>query len=502
MSTTSSLSATLSTLVSQYQSSLQAQRVVPVQKKQASLTSQLSAYGQLKSVMSTLNTSAQAMAKTDSSSKFLVYNASSSNTGVLSATATASAVAGNHSIKVTQLAKADVVISSRFTSSSATIDTAEMTADEKTAGSATRQFTISIGGSQKATVNVNLTGDSSDTNSAVLTKIASAINASSDASKYVSASVVAVTPTQSRLVITDLGTGSTNAVSVADVGTGTLMQNIGLGADVISARSAVSSSTAADDPATAPGGYLTAGDTAQLDAKFSVDGIDIVRPTNSVSDVLSGVTLQLNGTQLSGDNAVTLTVGTDKSTVTSNIQQFLYNYNNVISYINSQTAIDPSSGTKQQFALDTSVKGIRSGLREIMLNPVSGLASGSNLLSSIGITAASDGTLSITDSSALDAALTSNPKSVSDIFNSTGGIANSITSYLDPYLKTGGQFDVESSSLNSQITSLSKKISDLNDQITKQVNVYKDEFAQLQTVYTEANSQLSMIAEILGTSSG
>jgi flagellar hook-associated protein 2 len=173
----------------------------------------------------------------------------------------------------------------------------------------------------------------------------------------------------------------------------------------------------------------------------------------------------------------------------------------VISYVNNQTSVDPKTGQRQQFAFDTSVKGIRSGLRGVMSASVFGLVSGSSLLSDIGITAGSDGTLSISDATKLDAALTKNPKTVSDIFNSTQGIAVKLKAFLDPYLKSGGQFDSQVTSANDQIKSMSKKIGDLNDQIAKQVKVYKDQFAKLQSVYTEANSQLQMIYQILGTTS-
>ena len=501
MSSTSSLSSSLSALVSQYQSSLTTQRVVPVQTKQAALTSKLSALAVLKSNLSSLNDSAAAIAKTDSSSKFLVFSASSSDTNVVSSTASSSSLPGIHSIQVARLAKADVVISSRFTSSSTSIDTAEMTADEQAAGTATRQFKIMIGGSEKATVGVTLAGGPTDTNSAVLSKIASAINTSSDASKYVSASVVAVTPTQSRLVITDLATGSTNAISLADVGTGTLLQNIGLGSSVMSGRTALPSGTTPDDPLNTPGGYLIAGDVAQLDASFNVDGIDVTRPTNTVSDVLAGVTFQLKSAQGQSAAPITLTVGTDKTQVKSNIQQFLNSYNSVIGYINNQTTVDAKTGQRQQFSFDTTVKGIRSGLRGVMSASVNGLASGSNLLYNIGITAASDGTLSVSNASKLETALTINPKSVSDIFNSSQGIAFSLKTFLDPYLKTDGQFDSQTTSINDQISAYTRKITDLNSQITKQVKVYRDEFAKLESVYTQANSELTLLSQILGTTS-
>jgi flagellar hook-associated protein 2 len=501
VSSTSSLAASLSSLVTQYQSSLVSKQVVPVQTKQAALTSRLSALNTLKATLSALNTSATALTKTDSTSPFSVYSVSDSNTTVLTATASPSVTTGNHTILVSQLAKPDTIVSSRFSSTATSIVSNELTPDEQTAGTADRQVKIVVGGQEEATVDVTLNySPSADTNGSVLSKIADAINASSSAKQYVTASVVAITPTESRLVLTGVGTGSGNAISLADGGTGTLLESIGLGGNVFVERTAASTASTPDDPVTNPGGYLISGDVTNLDAKINVDGIDIERQSNTITDVLSGITLQLRSAQGVDDTPVSISIGLARSQIESTIQQFLNSYNQAISYINAQTAIDPKTGSLQIFSLDTFVKGIRSSLRSMVMNPISGLASGLNMLSDFGITAASDGTLSITDGTALDTALTVNPKSVSGLFNSSQGLAVQLKSYLDPYTKAGGQFDTQADGVNQQITSLSTRITNLNAQIDKQVQAYKDEFAQLESVYTEANQQLQMVYQILGIS--
>ena len=498
VTSTSSLASSLDLLVQQYQSSLVARSVAPVQTRQTTLTSRLSALGTLQTKLGVLSESALSMSKTDSTSKFLAYSISNSNTAVLAATASSTATAGIHTVLVSQLAKADTIVSSRFNSATATIAASELTVDEKTAGSATRQIKVLVGGVEKGNVNVSLAWDpAADTNGTILSSIASAINASTDLNSYVSASVVAVTSSQSRLVITSKATGSTQAISLQDGGTGTLLDSIGLSDAAISGRSAVSASPEADNPATAPGGYLYPADATLLDSKFKVNGLDIVRNSNTISDVITGVTFELKSVQAPSDTPVSIAVSLNKDQIKANVQQFLTSYNAAISYLNAQTAVDAKTGARQVLAGDAFVKSIRSGLRSITSSAVSGLSTGSSLLAEIGITAGADGTLSISNSSKFDTVLASSPTKVSDLFNSTGGVAPQLRTYIEGLISSGGQLSGAASSLNSQITGLSTKISKLNTTVNKQVQKYRDDLARLQSVYDQANQQMQQIAAIM-----
>ena len=77
---------------------------------------------------------------------------------------------------------------------------------------------------------------------------------------------------------------------------------------------------------------------------MTVDGVGVTRDSNTVSDVLTGVTLNLVGQQASGDNPVSLVVSADTNAISSDVQNFVTNYNTALSYLNSQTAINASTG--------------------------------------------------------------------------------------------------------------------------------------------------------------
>ena len=637
VSTSSSTTTSLDSLVAQYKSSLQTQSVTPLQTKKASITARITALSTLKSKLQALNDAAGGL-------------------------------------NVTRAARADILRTSRFNDATTTIITSELTTDEQTAGTAARQIKIMVGGVD-ATVDVNLTN--TDTNNTVLTAIANAINTSPDASAKVTATVVAADTGQSRLVLTAKSTGSTNAVTVQDVGPGTLLSSLGISASVVSSRTTASSATTADDPSHNPGGYYYSGasstldalrstqfsafsasssdssvsastdstaiagthiinvsqlaksdsivtkqfvgdgttvsdaltaegfgtkkftvttgtgsavevsvivssgqknstilsniaaalngtsglgvtasvvnddsthsrlvltskssgssnaitgisdtsgslggalgltgisftpaartvastsqtgflkdDSGLLDAKFKLDGIDIVRSSNSVGDALKGVALTLNG-QLGTD--ITLGVTLNTSQIQNNIQSFLNAYNGTLSYIKTQSSIDVTTQTRQIFAGDSTVMSLRYNIQSDITKAVSGLGSDPSTLSAFGITAAKDGTLSISDVSKFKAASQQDTTKLAQLFDSSDGIATRLVARLGAYVSSGGSMDATKAVYTAQTKSIDARITKANERIDRQAQKYRDDFATLQAAYIAATQQQSQMTQL------
>ena len=91
-----------------------------VTKQKTDYQSQVSAYGSLKSSLSTFQTAVSALSTT---SKFNAQTVTSSNTSVLTATANGSATLGDYALTVSQLAKSQKLASAGFTSTADTVDT-------------------------------------------------------------------------------------------------------------------------------------------------------------------------------------------------------------------------------------------------------------------------------------------------------------------------------------------------------------------------------------------
>lgn len=470
-----SLAASIDSLVQQFRTS-ERKPVVALENRKTRLNARLKVLADLQAKLTTLQTIAKQLGLTGSSSSFLAYTVSSTASTVVTATASSQATVGVHTVLVTNLAKADTVLSSQFTSSATDIITAEG------AGTKTIRLTVNA-----VNTDVNVSLSAGETNSAVLSNIASAINASG---ANVSASVVSDTSTTSRLVLTSKTTGSSNAISLTDV-SGTLVDSIGLTDAIVAARTAATSSTA---------GFVYSS-TSSLDANFKLDGIDLVRGSNTVSDALTGVTFELKGVQNPGDTPVTLTVAVDKEKIRARVEKFIKDYNDALTFIRSKTAVDPVLKVREILAGDSVFLNLRVSLRTIVGGAVGSVSSGNpKLLSEIGIEMASDGTLSMKDPTKFDDALSSNITKVSDLFNSSNGIAVQLKTLLDGFVSTGGQIDTIKEGANNQLTSLTSRIKQFDERLNRRVDQFRQEFVKLQGVLAAVARQQRMIQSL--TTSG
>ena len=464
---------TIDNLLQQYRIS-QRKPAVAMETQKTTLNARLNALSDLKTKLDALFSASKELSQIGDSSKFLSYTVSSSLTNVATATASSSASKGSHTLLVTQLAKADKLLSSRMNSN-----------DASTAGSGTKTFAITVNGTS---TNVDVVLDGTETNSSLFSKIAAAVNAQSGAG--VTAAVVKDTSTTSRLVFTSATTGSENGIVLTDV-TGTMLDAVGISAGVVSGRTA----------ATPTAGGYTYASTDLLDAKFQLDGIDIIRGTNSVTDALSGVSFELKAVQAPTDTPVVLNVSMDASKIQTSIETFIKAYNTALQTLTDKTSVDPDLQVRQIFAGDSIFRNLRITMRGIVGGAVSSVVTGNpKVLSDIGITTNKDGTLALSDTTKFTDALNSDARKVSDLFNSSGGIAVQVKSLMDTFVKTGGQIETSRTNVNNQITSLTSQIKRFDEQLDKKVDAYAEEFARLQSAYQVAVQQQQTLQAILASS--
>jgi flagellar hook-associated protein 2 len=462
----------IESLTQQYRYSI-SNPVTRLENRQTSLNARLSVLAELKTKLSALNKLAKDLNTTGTASKFNVYGAESSLPSILTATATSSSSVGTHSLLVTQLAKADTAISAQLSGTATTIADTE--------GAGTKSIRLTVNGTS---TDISFDIAAGQSNSTVLANMAAAINASTAAG--VTASVVSDTSGTSRLVFTSKQTGSAQAVSMSDQ-TGTVLNSIGLSASVIAERTASTSTTA---------GFLYSS-TTLLDSKFKVNGIDITRGSNTVTDVLSGVTLELKGVQLPTDAPVALKISTDKAKVKTTIEEFIKKYNEALEYLSTKTSVDPDKKTREILASDQVFKGLRVNMRSLMSSAVSTVQTGNpTLLSEVGIKVASNGTLSISDTAAFENALASDVRKVSDLFNSSNGLASRLNTLLEQFTSTGGQLDIAQDGTNTALASVKTALTRTNVQIDGKVAFFRKQYEQLYNTMQKISLQQQSISSL------
>lgn len=475
LSPSSSIYSTISTLMQAINAPITAQ-----QAKVTNLQNLNTVYDTVESDLSALNSAATAM--TDAVRQPLsARTVSSSDSSIVTATATSAAAVGSHWISVSQLAKQDTRVSNQYSNDGTDIVTAE--------GAGAKSFTVTVNG-QSQDVSVTLTAG--ETNSAIISAVASAINSvftGVAGGNAVTATDLADTSTTSKLVLQSDQTGTTHAITLSDdQNGGTLLATLGLN------NNAAATGTT--------GGYIYA--SSALDAQITVDGVGVTRDSNSVSDVLAGVTLNLAGQQASGDNPISLIISADTNAISSQVQNFITNYNTALSYLIKETAVNASTGASSALSYEPMYQNLIGTLRSTVSAAVSTGSSQVQTLADVGITQAANGMLSI-NTGTLNQALSSNPSAVAALFNSTNGIANQVNAVLTPFTKTNGIMASETSNANNQISSLNAIIKQMNAAAAMKESQLIDQYSQLQafeSTISQENSYMQVVLSMLSQTTG
>jgi flagellar hook-associated protein 2 len=439
----------VASLVSQLVSSTRAPKDALISKQTQTVTTQISALGSLKSALSTFQSSLSAI---DTPSAFNSTVANTSNSAILTATAGSSAVAGSYSISVSQLAQAQQLVSKAFVSSTVV---------------GTGTLKLSLGG-QSFSVTI-------DANHNSLAGIASAINSASG-NPGITATVLNGTD-GTHLVLQSAQTGAANTIQVSETDGGNALAAVTYG--------------------TGNTANYTQNSAAQ-DAQFTISGIPHQSSSNTVTDAISGVTLNLVGTTASGTgtgSSAQLTVASDTSTITSNVQSFVDAYNTLVKALRPLGSYDQTTRTAGPMLGDPTLTGIQNEIRSTLYGFVHNTGSSVyTSLASVGVTSNSDGTLTL-NKSKFDTALATAPTAVSTLFSGTNGIAATLNTQITNELNSGGIIDSRSKTLVKQENALTDQTNQLNDQMTKLTASLTQQYAQLNTLLSSLQTTSAYLTQ-------
>jgi flagellar hook-associated protein 2 len=416
---------------------------VKLQAQQGVYTTVVGALGSLKSAAQRLSLGAD----------FDKKIAASSDSTVLTASAGSGALTGSTTVVVDTIAKAQTIQSGTFSASTAEIGIG----------------TLSIHVGDKITdviidnSNNTLDGLKSAINSSGAAVIASIVNVGTGAAP------------DYRLVVQSKNTGTENGVTVS----GTL--------------------TGGTDPF--PGG----GNIVQTaaDAVFTVNGLTITRSSNTISDVLPGVTLTLlkegdrDGVIEAGDASASVTVSADSSAINSAIGEFVDSYNAINEIVNSQFGLNPDTQRQGTLAGDAALRGMMAKLRS-ELSKAGGIGVGFSYLSDVGIKFEKDGSLTLDDGIFTDA-LTKDPTGVSNLFVlAQNGIGKRIPDTVDDFISSvDGSLTFRQKGIESSITLIDQKVDREEERIAALQERLTQQFSALEQIVSQLKSQNDYLVQQL-----
>jgi flagellar hook-associated protein 2 len=383
--------------------------ITALQNQQSALNAQSKALTQITADLTALQSAGFAL--NDPLGNINAELATSSNSGVLNATAASTAVPGSHTITVSAIA----TTSSYYTNAVASSTTAL----------ATGSFHVQVGSNSPATVTISSANNTLD-------GLAAAINTQNIG---VSASVVN-DANGARLALVSNTTGAPGDITVSSNTTGLTFTKAVTGTN----------------------------------ASLLVDGIPISSATNAVTGAINGVTLSLSSPAPSAP--VTLTVAPDTSRATDAVNQFVSAYNTAIKDINTQFQVNSDGTGGGPLESDGSLREAQSALLGAVSYAVSG-NNGIVNLASMGVNLNNDGTLTV-DQGTLTSALAGNFSSVQNFLQSTsngfsGHLTTALTSLIDP---GNGVLGLDATGITQSTQSLAQQIADLQAALaTKQQNL-------------------------------
>ena len=228
------------------------------------------------------------------------------------------------------------------------------------------------------------------------------------------------------------------------------------------------------------------------DASFKYNGILISRPTNSFSDLMSGVNITL-GNKIDEISNVNITL--DKTPIVDEMQLLVDSYNELVSNLKDMTLSDTETNKEGVFSNDSFVKSLSRELSSMMTQ-----FQGGDSLISFGIDLSQDGRMSF-KASALEAKIDADPDAVKRFFtgetdedgNFSGGIFTQINETLDNYTGGRGLLSNYASALDTE----SKKFADNLESTTKNLDeryaAMASRFAAYDAMIARINSQFSSI---------
>lgn len=374
--------------------------------KEAELTAQLSSVGLLKGTLSTFQSKVNAL-RTPSGASGLQATVSDRN--VLTTSVSSTAQAGQYKVEVRSLAQSHAVASKSFASSTSAVGTGVLTFDFGTTSydedGAYTGFSVNENKAQKQVTITNGT----------LEGIRDAVN---NAKIGVTASIVNVGPEGYKLMFSgnDVGENNSLKISVSDADNNATND---AGLSQLAFNASAQNMTETQKAAHAELGY---------------NGLTIKRASNKVDDLIKGVTLNLASTTEAG-KSVTINVSEDVSALTTKAKSFVAAYNEMTTFISSQTAYDPKTGKGGIFLGDATVRSITTQMKKVIGDTIKVGNNNELSLASVGITSKDDGTLVLDEAMFKDAA-EQNPDVVADLFAMKGNAQDEGLRYIGVSSKT------------------------------------------------------------------
>ena len=475
----------------------------------------LDAWTDIQSRLSSIETSVAAIRDGDALEAATV---ASSDDSVLQATVTGSPPTGVYAVQVTALAAAQQVVSGAVGDGTELVGagTAEISGGCTALGTSSNTHTLTDGtynltvvsideDAQEAVVSFDgvtetvdtssgsfsITGDSGgsitiDVTGTLATGTAGITIVEADATTTLSglASSINATggPVRAQLIDTGDGTSTPYRLVLTSAETG-----VDHAADIdLSALSLFS------------GGLTTLRAASDATVTMGGGGLSVTRSTNSITDLIDGVTIDLTGTTSGSD--IEISVGVDLDARVAAVTDVVDGISDVLSRLSSYTSYDVDASVGGPLVGSFTARTVSSELTQAMSTVVG--SSSIVLLSQIGISLQSDGTYTIDDAT-LRESLSDDPAGVErlligDPSVDDDGVLDVINTTVDGLLDEDGRIPTAQTTAEDTISALESQIATQEVRLVAVEDRYLRQFTALESLIGQLQSQSNYLSSLLG----
>jgi flagellar hook-associated protein 2 len=237
---------------------------------------------------------------------------------------------------------------------------------------------------------------------------------------------------------------------------------------------------------------------ASSDASLTIDGVAVTSHSNTLADNLSGLKIMLKDT---GD--FTVSVNTDYSTLSEDMQNIVDDYNDMVKYIDTNSGYDSEKNIADAFFTNSTIRSVTSKLDSVFMSKYGDSDSSVSYLSNLGIDISKSGKMSF-DGSAFLQALQNNFEDAKKMLSETktgaeDGFLNVLHNTLYNFTKTNGDIELEKSSLKDRTDRLQSQIDIMNKQLEQERTTLTMTFAQMDEYMGALKSQSSYMEQIFNS---
>lgn len=410
------------------------------------LSTQISTASNIKSMLLALDTSLGTLVRSGD----LARTPSIANSAVASASLSGtSQPQGSYSLEVTQLAAGQSLASGSFAAPTSTVGSGTLTLRFGTVSGSS--FSEDTG---HAAVDIEIASG------ATLADVAKAINAK----KAGVTAYVANTASGAQLVLK--------------------------GAEGAANGFVIEASEASGDPGLSNLAWTPSSGTGTLlatarDAAFKIDGLDYTAKSNTVTDAIPGVKLQLSGTNVGAATKVTFNNPSDS--ITDTMQDLTDALNEIM------TAVNAATGIGGDLANDGGARALKRSLASLAGTVIMPSATGAaKTLADLGLKTQRDGSFAL-DTSRLAATMAADPQGVAAMF--TNGV-NGVFATVDKLYRSATS-STNTGSLGGSITRYNKQLSQIAEDKSDLVEKQEALRARLASQFTVSETRIGSFKSTL-----